>query len=126
MRRRRRRTRRLYRVLGRPLPCDYSSGQAKSNPLCARRRSSPRSAAIRKIRGRLRRYAVPRVLRSARGEWMFKVDATVRVEEAPGFRRMFAADRLTLGLFFPIEAFQQDRPTMRDQERLAVRAQALE
>lgn len=57
---------------------------------------------------------------------MFKVDATARVEEAPGFRRMFAAGRLTLGLFFPIEAFQRDQPTMREQERLAVRAQALE
>ena len=56
---------------------------------------------------------------------MFKVDATARVEEAPGFRRMFAADRLTLGLFFPIEAFPRDQPTMRDQERLAARAQAL-
>ena len=56
---------------------------------------------------------------------MFKVDATARVEEAPGFRRMFAAGRLTLGLFFPIEAFPRDQPTMRDQERLAVRAQAL-
>jgi luciferase-type oxidoreductase len=57
---------------------------------------------------------------------MFKVNATARVEEAAGFRRMFAADRLTLGLFFPIEAFQRDQPTMRDQERLALRAQALD
>lgn len=57
---------------------------------------------------------------------MFKVDTTARVEDAPGFRRMFAARRLTLGLFFPIEAFQRDQPTMREQERLAVRAQALE
>ena len=57
---------------------------------------------------------------------MFKVAATARVEEAPGFQRMFAANRLTLGLFFPIEAFARDQPTMRDQERLAVRAQALE
>ena len=56
---------------------------------------------------------------------MFKVNATARVEDAPGFRRMFAADRLTLGLFFPIEAFPRDEPTMRDQEHLAVRAQAL-
>lgn len=57
---------------------------------------------------------------------MFKVDATARVEDNPGFRRMFAADRLTLGLFFPIEAFPRDQPTMRDQERLAARAQALD
>ncbi len=57
---------------------------------------------------------------------MFKVDATARVQDAPGFRRMFAAGRLTLGLFFPIEAFERDHPTMRDQERLALRAQALD
>jgi luciferase-type oxidoreductase len=57
---------------------------------------------------------------------MFKVAAAARVEQAPGFRRMFAAGRLTLGLFFPIEAFPRDQPTMRDQERLAVRAQALD
>lgn len=57
---------------------------------------------------------------------MFKPDATARVEDAPGFRRMFSANRLTVGLFFPIEAFPRDQPTMRDQERLAVRAQELE
>lgn len=57
---------------------------------------------------------------------MYKVDATARVEDAPGFRRMFAANRLTVGLFFPIEAFPRDQPTMRDQERLATRAQALD
>lgn len=56
---------------------------------------------------------------------MFKVNATARVEDAPAFRRMFAADRLTVGLFFPIESFPRDQPTMRDQEQLAVRAQAL-
>ena len=42
-----------------------------------------------------------------------------------GFRRMFAPGRLTLGVFFPIEAFTGDRPTMRDQERLARRAEEL-
>lgn len=57
---------------------------------------------------------------------MYKVDANARVEEAPGFQRMFAAGRLTLGLFFPIEAFPRDQPAMRDQEHLAVRAQALD
>lgn len=56
---------------------------------------------------------------------MFKVDATARMEDASGFRRMFEANRITLGLFFPIEAFPRDQPTMRDQERLALRAQAL-
>ncbi|MHC2109343.1 LLM class oxidoreductase [Methylobacterium sp. CM6246] len=43
----------------------------------------------------------------------------------PGFRRMFAPGRLTVGVFFPIEAFQRDQPTMRDQERLAIRAEEL-
>ena len=38
---------------------------------------------------------------------------------------MFAPGRLTLGVFFPIEAFQRDEPTMRDQERLARRAEEL-
>ncbi|MCJ2109632.1 LLM class oxidoreductase [Methylobacterium sp. E-025] len=43
----------------------------------------------------------------------------------PGFRRMFAPGRLTVGVFFPIEAYQRDQPTMLDQERLAVRAEEL-
>lgn len=38
---------------------------------------------------------------------------------------MFATGRLTLGVFFPIEAFQGDRPTMRNQERLARQAEEL-
>ena len=48
-----------------------------------------------------------------------------RPGEAPGFGRMFAPGRLTLGVFFPIEAFEGDRPTMRHQERLARRAEEL-
>jgi luciferase-type oxidoreductase len=46
-------------------------------------------------------------------------------DEPRGFRRMFAPGRLTLGIFFPIEAFPGDQPTMRDQERLARRAEEL-
>ena len=42
-----------------------------------------------------------------------------------GFRRMFAPDRLTLGVFFPIEAFERDQPSMRHQEYLARRAEEL-
>ncbi|HEU4853318.1 MAG TPA: LLM class oxidoreductase [Telluria sp.] len=38
---------------------------------------------------------------------------------------MFAPDRLTLGVFFPIEAFSGDQPTMLGQERLAHRAEEL-
>lgn len=43
----------------------------------------------------------------------------------PGFRRTFRPGRLTLGLLFPIEAFAGDQPTMRHQEALARRAEAL-
>ena len=56
---------------------------------------------------------------------MLKVNPMATVDEAPGFRRMFRAGRLTLGVFFPIEAFTNDEPSMLDQERLAQRAQAL-
>jgi luciferase-type oxidoreductase len=38
---------------------------------------------------------------------------------------MFAPGRLTLGVFFPIEAFERDQPTMQRQERLARRAEEL-
>jgi luciferase-type oxidoreductase len=38
---------------------------------------------------------------------------------------MFAPGRLTLGVFFPIEAFQHDQPTMRKQEALSRRAEEL-
>ncbi len=56
---------------------------------------------------------------------MLNVNPLATVDEAPGFRRMFRAGRLTLGVFFPIEAFKGDEPTMQGQERLAQRAQAL-
>jgi hypothetical protein len=46
--------------------------------------------------------------------------------DSKGFRRMFAPDRLTLGVFFPIEAFSGDQPTMAGQERLAGRAEELD
>lgn len=45
--------------------------------------------------------------------------------DTAGFQRMFAPGQLTVGTFFPIEAFQRDQPTMRDQERLAIRAEEL-
>ena len=51
--------------------------------------------------------------------------AAERTTNTSGFHRMFAQDRLTLGVFFPIEAFQGDRPTMNGQEALAKRAEAL-
>ena len=40
----------------------------------------------------------------------------------PGFSRMFQPGRLTLGVFFPIEAFEGANPTMDDQVALARRA----
>jgi luciferase-type oxidoreductase len=42
-----------------------------------------------------------------------------------GFRRMFSEDRLTLGIFFPIEAYKGSIPTMSNQAPLARRAEAL-
>jgi luciferase-type oxidoreductase len=56
---------------------------------------------------------------------MLKVNKTARVSDSNGFKKMFAPGRLTLGVFFPIEAFERDEPTMRDQERLARRAEEL-
>lgn len=41
----------------------------------------------------------------------------------PGYAGMFRPGALTLGLFFPIEAFEGDRPSMRAQAELAVRAE---
>lgn len=43
----------------------------------------------------------------------------------PGFARVFSRRRLTLGVFFPIEAYRGDTPTLLDQERLARRAEEL-
>jgi luciferase-type oxidoreductase len=43
----------------------------------------------------------------------------------PGFARMFQPGRLTLGVFFPIEAFEGANPTMSNQVALARRASDL-
>lgn len=56
---------------------------------------------------------------------MLKVNPTARADEAPGFSRMFRVGRLTVGVFFPIEAYTGDEAPMHDQERLAQRAEAL-
>lgn len=42
-----------------------------------------------------------------------------------GFQHMFAPDQLTVGVFFPIEAYRGSIPTMQHQVRLAQRAEAL-
>src|SRR4051794_5565059 len=56
---------------------------------------------------------------------MLRPNPKGRVSDNNGFRKMFAPDRLSLGVFFPIEAFPRDEPTMQGQERLAQRAEAL-
>lgn len=50
---------------------------------------------------------------------------TVGAQDSVAFRRMFGHGRLTVGVFFPIEAFPGDRPTMANQVELAQRAEAL-
>src|SRR5262245_29811015 len=54
---------------------------------------------------------------------MLDLDTTRRRTDHPGFTRMFRPGQLSLGVFFPIEAFEGDRPTMRDQVALARRAE---
>ena len=56
---------------------------------------------------------------------MLASNKSAEVSDSPGFRKMFAPGRLTLGVFFPIEAFPRDEPTMRGQEALARRAEEL-
>jgi luciferase-type oxidoreductase len=54
---------------------------------------------------------------------MLELDTVRPRTENPGFTRMFRPERLTLGVFFPIEAFRGDRPTMQGQVALAQRAE---
>ena len=54
---------------------------------------------------------------------MLKVNKAAAVTDSPGFRQLFTPDSLSLGLFFPIEAFERDKPSMRDQSSLARRAE---
>jgi luciferase-type oxidoreductase len=56
---------------------------------------------------------------------MLKTSESARASKSQGFDKMFSPGRLTLGVFFPIEAYQGDQPTMRGQERLAHRAEEL-
>ena len=50
---------------------------------------------------------------------------THSAHQSVAFQRMFARGRLTFGVFFPIEAFPGDRPTMVDQVSLARQADEL-
>ena len=56
---------------------------------------------------------------------MLSPNRNAKHSDMEGFRRMFAPDRLTLGVFFPIEAFERDQPSMQHQEYLARRAEEL-
>jgi luciferase-type oxidoreductase len=56
---------------------------------------------------------------------MLTANPAARAGDAPGYERMFAPNRLTLGVFFPIEAYKGDVPTMRSQEKLARRSEEL-
>ncbi|MBU0822719.1 MULTISPECIES: LLM class oxidoreductase [Pseudomonas] len=51
--------------------------------------------------------------------------STVPYQEHRGFRRTFTPGHLSLGLFFPLEAFDGDTPSMLNQVELAKRAEAL-
>lgn len=54
---------------------------------------------------------------------MFTCNRQQRPTDNPGFAQMFAPGRLSLGLFFPIESFAGDRPSMGGQVALARRAE---
>ncbi|WP_234815094.1 LLM class flavin-dependent oxidoreductase, partial [Noviherbaspirillum denitrificans] len=56
---------------------------------------------------------------------MLSTNRNARLGDMKGFRRMFSPDRLTLGVFFPIESFERDQPSMQHQEYLARRAEEL-
>lgn len=56
---------------------------------------------------------------------MSPADAPANPRWNRAYGELFAPGRLTLGVFFPIEAFAGDAPLMRGQERLAQRAEQL-
>jgi len=56
---------------------------------------------------------------------MFKVNRLIDGELSAGFRQMFGSRRITFGIFFPIESFQGDTPSMKDQGSLAALSEQL-
>jgi luciferase-type oxidoreductase len=56
---------------------------------------------------------------------MLTSNKDAKASDGKGFQRMFAPRRLTLGVFFPIEAFERDQSSMQHQEYLARRAEEL-
>lgn len=51
--------------------------------------------------------------------------STITYQQHRGFSRTFTQGHLSLGLFFPLEAFDGDMPSMLNQVALAKRAEAL-
>ncbi|MFM0047972.1 LLM class oxidoreductase [Caballeronia grimmiae] len=51
--------------------------------------------------------------------------SSIPYQQQPGFQRTYREGRLSLGLFFPLEAFTGDTPSMRNQVSLAQRAEEL-
>lgn len=56
---------------------------------------------------------------------MLEVNKTASIQSGNGYKRMFVENKLTLGIFFPLESFDGDVPAMQDQERLAKLTEAL-
>ena len=56
---------------------------------------------------------------------MLEVNSNVSIQSGNGFKRMFVENKLTLGIFFPLESYNTDVPTMQDQERLAKLTESL-
>jgi luciferase-type oxidoreductase len=56
---------------------------------------------------------------------VLEVNSTATVQSGNGFRRLFVENKLTLGIFCPLESFDGDVPAMQDQERLAKMTEAL-
>lgn len=50
---------------------------------------------------------------------------SIPYQQQPGFQHTYRQGRLSLGLFFPLEAFTGDTPSMLDQVNLAQRAEKL-
>jgi luciferase-type oxidoreductase len=54
---------------------------------------------------------------------MYQVSA-MEATSLPGYARTYAPGKMTLGLFFPIEAYERDMPSMRNQVTLSKKAEA--
>jgi len=55
----------------------------------------------------------------------FAAESFQPVHDDDSFARLFAPRRFTVGVFFPIEAFQGDQLRLHDQKHLALRAETL-